>query len=53
MCWFANMLEHLIDGFSHNLHVPLHGTLSQCVIFEILEKFGSVFKEGGDFLASG
>ena len=36
--------EHLIDGFSHNFHVTFHCTLSQCVIFEILEEFGLVFK---------
>ena len=46
-------LKHLINGFSHNFHVPFHGTLSQCVIFEILEKFGLIFKERGDLLASG
>lgn len=46
-------LEHLIDGLSHNFHIPFHGTLSQRVIFEIFEKFGLIFKEGGDFLASG
>lgn len=30
------VLEHLINGLSHNFHIPFHGTLSQCVIFEIL-----------------
>lgn len=34
------VLKHLINDFSHNLHVSFHGALSQCVIFEILEKFG-------------
>lgn len=46
------VLKHLINGFSHNLHVSFHGALSQCVIFEILEKFGLIFKERGDFFAS-